>query len=107
MRDPVFLHFHQGFNGLDKVLHRNFGDAEAGVGVVHTAGIAVRAEQLNLIFRSAVGLQAFKTLLRVVKHHRGGVQRDRAIRDNAGVVPALARVIVHDEHMVNLDIQHV
>ena len=42
----------------------------------------------------------FKDLLRVVEHHGSRVQRERAVRDDAGVVPALALGIIHHEHMV-------
>ena len=66
-------------------------------------GVALRAEQLDFVLRGAVGLHALKALLGVVKHHGGGVQGQGAVGHDAGVVPALALVIVHDEHMVGED----
>ena len=54
-----------GLDGLDKVLHGDLGDAEAVVGVVHAAGVALRAEELDFVLRGAVGLHALKALLGV------------------------------------------
>ena len=100
---PVLLHLHDGLHGLDEVLLGDAGDAEALVGVVHPAGVAVRAEELDLVLRGAVGLHALEALLGVVEHHGGGVQGQRPVGDDAGVVPALSLVIVHDEHVVGED----
>ncbi|MPM71257.1 hypothetical protein SDC9_118220 [bioreactor metagenome] len=100
MGNPVLLNLHQSLDGLHKILHRNLGDAQTILGVVHTAGVAVRAEQLNLVFGGAIGLHALKALLRIMEHHGGRVKGDGSIRDDAGIVPALASGIVHDKHVV-------
>ena len=44
-----------------------------------------------------------KHSLRIVEHQRGGIQYQRLIGDDAGVMPAFALVIIHDEHMVRKD----
>ena len=104
MGDPVLFHFHQGAHGLDEVLHGDAGDAQPAMGVVQTPGVAVRAEQLYLVIRGAVRLQTLKALLSVVKHRGRGVQGNRSVGDDSGIVPALTFVIVHDEHMIRKDL---
>ena len=98
--NPVLFHFHQGFYSLDKVLHRNIGDAQPVMGVVQAAGIAVRTEQLYLVIRGTVRLQPLKALLCVMKDRSGGVQGNGSVRNNPGIMPSLTFVIVHDEHMI-------
>ena len=98
--DPVLLHFHNGLHGLNEVLHGDLGDAQAVLGVVHAAGVAVRAEQLDLTLSGAIGLHTLEALLSIVEHHGGGIQGDGGIGDDPGIMPALALVIVHDEHVI-------
>ena len=100
MGHPVLLHLHNGLHGLDEVLLGELGNAEPLVGVVHAAGVALGAEELNPVLRGAVGLHALEALLGIVEHHGGGVQGQGAVGNDPGIVPALALVIVHDEHMV-------
>ena len=45
-------------------------------------------------------MSAVKDLLCVVEHHGSGVQFKGAVGDDAGIVPALALGVIHDEHMV-------
>ena len=47
-----------------------------------------------------VGLHPLEDLLRVVQHRRRGVQRQRAVRRDPGVVPAGVRRPLHGEHVV-------
>ena len=101
--DPVLVHFHQSLDGLDEILDGNLGDAQTVGGILHPLGVAVRTEQLDGVVRGAIGLHALENLLGVVEHHRGGVQGEGGIGDDAGVVPALALGIVHHEHMVGED----
>ena len=100
MGHPVLVHFHQGLHGLDEVLHRDLGNAHPVGGVLHPLAVTVGAEQLDGVVRGPVGLQALKDLLRVVENHAGGIQGEGLIGDDAGVMPALVRRIVHDEHVV-------
>ena len=100
MGHPVLLNLHQGFHGLNKVVHGDLGDAHAVRGILHPLGIALRAEELNGVVHGAIGLHALKKLLGIVEHHRGGIHREGRVGDDAGVVPALSVGIVHQEHVV-------
>ena len=97
---PVALHIHQSLNSLHKILFRDLGDAQTVGGILETLCVAIRAEQLNGVIRGAVSLHALKDLLRIVEHHRGRVQREGCIGDDAGIVPALALGIIHHKHVV-------
>ena len=100
MGHPVALHIHQSLNSLHKILLRDLGDAQTVGGILETLCVAIRAEQLNGVIRGAVSLHALKNLLRIVEHHRGRVQREGCIGDDAGIVPALALGIIHHKHVV-------
>ena len=89
-----------GIDRLHEVLRRDGGHAETVRGIVETVRVAVGAEQLDLAVRGAVGLHALKNFLCVVEHGGSRVHLPRAIGDDAGVMPALARGIVHQEHVV-------
>ena len=104
MGHPVLVHFHQGLDRLDEVVHGDLGDAHPVGGVLHPLGVAVGAEQLDGVIRGPVGLQTLKDLLGVVEHHAGGIQGEGLIGDNAGVMPALVRRVVHDKHMIREDL---
>ena len=69
---------------------------------LHAPGVFLRAEQQHAAVRGAVRLHALEALLRVVEHQRGGVQRQRMVRLDAGRVPAAALGVIHDEHMVGV-----
>ena len=97
---PVAVHIDQRLDRLHKVLRRDGGHAETVRGIVKTVRVAVGAEQLDLAVRGAVGLHALKNFLCVVEHSGSRVHLPRAIGDDAGVMPALARGIVHQEHVV-------
>ena len=98
--DPVLLNLNQSLDCLNKVLNRNGRDAHTLGRVNHALTVAVGAEKLNLVVSSAVGLQSLEQLLCVVENNAGGVQLEGRIGDDAGIVPALLGIIVHDEHMV-------
>ena len=90
-------------------------------------GVTVKASGLRG-FNYAI--QTLKQLLCIMEHHAGGVHLEGGIGNNAGIMPALIRSIVHQEHVVgrnlteaqlaligreclggscfdNLDIQHI
>ena len=100
VRHPVTVHIHQSLDGLDVILNRDLGDAQTVSRVLHTLCVALGAEQLDGVIRSAVSLHALEDLLCIVEHDRSGVQREGCVGDDAGVMPALALGIVHNEHMV-------
>lgn len=100
MGHPVTVHVHQGLNSLDVVLHGDLGDAQTVGRILEALCVAVRAEQLHGVVSSAVSLHALKDLLSIVEHDGSRVQLKGAVGDDAGVVPAFALGVVHDEHMV-------
>ncbi len=100
MGHPVTLHIHQSLNSLHEILFRDLGDAQTVGRILETLCVAVRAEQLHGVIRGAVSLHALKNLLCIVEHHRGRVQLEGSVGDDAGIVPALALGVIHDEHVV-------
>ena len=76
-------------------------NTESVVGVVGSLRVHVRSEQLYSAFRSFVCFQSFKHFLSVVEYNRGRVKRNRSIRHDAAVVPAVLRIIIHDKHVVS------
>ena len=99
-RHPVLIHLDEGLDGLQKILLRDVGNAELLGRIVEAADIVQRAEEIDLPVSRAVGLHALENLLRIVQRHDGGLQGDGAVGDDAGVMPALAVGIIHEEHMV-------
>ena len=97
---PVLLGLHQLFDGGHRQLLGNLGHTQAVGGFVHPVDVVPDAEQLDGAIGGAVGLQALENLLAVVEHLGGGVDLEGAVGDDAGVMPALALVVVDDEHMV-------
>ena len=98
--DPVLLQLDQlGDAGQGQVL-RDLGQGHPPGGGVHPADIVHGPEELHGAVGGAVGLQTLKNLLGVVEHLGGGVDLQRCVGDDAGVLPALACVIVCNEHMV-------
>ena len=98
--DPVRVRLHGGLHRLNEQLLVHGGDAHALVGAVEALGVHVRTEEVDPAVRGAVGLHTLKHHLGVVEHAGGGVQADGAIGDDPAVVPALALVVVHNEHVV-------
>ena len=73
------------------------------MGALHTLGVLFGAEQLDGVIRRAVRLHSLEALLRIVENHTGRIHGNRCIGDNAGIMPTLFGVIVHDKHMVGKD----
>ena len=83
---------------------RDSRDTQALGAAVEAAQIVHRAEQLDISLRIAVSLHSLENGLAIMQHHGSGIQRKIAVGNNAGVMPALALRIVHDEHMVGKDL---
>ena len=98
--DPVLLHFHQSLHGLDKILLGNGRNAQTVGRVLQTLGVAIGPEELDGVVHRAIGLHALEDLLGVVQDHAGGIHLEGLIGDDAGIVPALALGVVHQEHMI-------
>ena len=100
MGHPILIHLHQSLDGLHKVFHGDIGHTHTVSGVVAALGVAVRAEELDLAFCGTICLQTFEDLLCIVEHHGSRVHLEGLIGDDSGVMPAVVRIVVHDEHMV-------
>ena len=99
--DPVLVDGNELFDGADHEFLVKQRDAQALIGHVQTGHVLFGAEQNGFAGRlGMIGLHAFKHFLRIVQAHGGGLQCDRAVGHDAGVDPALALIVVHDEHMV-------
>ena len=59
--------------------------------------------QLDMTVGTSVCLEALKDLLTVMQAHSGGRKGDIAVGNDAGIMPALAGIIVHHKHMVGKD----
>ena len=98
--NPVLLHLHQLHDAGHSQLLGNLGQAQTLGGLVHPVDVVLDAEQLDGAVGGAVGFQTLEDLLGVVEHLGSGVDLQGAVGNDAGIVPALALVIIHQEHMV-------
>ena len=97
---PVNIGLYQRLDTFHKQFLGNGRNTQTVAGIVHTAGIVIRAEQLHAAVSGAICLHALKHFLRIVEHHSGRVQFQRSIGYDAGIVPAFAGLIVEQEHVV-------
>ena len=104
MGHPIAFHIHQCFHGLDKVFHWDARHAHTVVGALHPFRVLFRPEQQNGIVRRAIGFHTLKTFLCIMKNHSRRVHGKGLIRNNAGVMPAIFRIIVHLEHVIGKDL---
>ena len=93
----------QLLQGLDAEVHVQLGDAHTLVGDVEALEVLVGPEQQDAAVLGAVGLHALEGLLGVVEDGGGGAQGDGAVGNDAGVMPADALVVVHQQHVVGED----
>ena len=100
VRDPVRVHLDDLLQALKIDVLGDVRDAHTRRGVVHARNVLRRAEQLDDAVGRAVGLQALEYLLRVVQDVGAGHELNGAVGDYARVVPALALVVIHEEHVV-------
>ena len=103
-RHPALVDLHQG---ADRFLHHrgvDFRDAQIVGGFVEAPGMVRRAKQADLAILAAEGFQAVEDRLAVVQHAGGGIQRERRVWLDAGIVPALPVLVVHQEHVVGEDL---
>ena len=98
--DPVGVLLHDGLDGVHKQVLIQMGEAHALTGAVDAGGVHVGTEEVDLPVGGQIGLHALKHHLGVVEDGAGGIQAEGGIGDDASVVPALALVIVHEEHVV-------
>ena len=98
--DPVLLQLDQLHDTGQSQLVGDIGHTQTVSGVVQTLDIAVGTEQLDGAVGGAVSLHALENFLAVMQDLGSGVDLQRTVGDDAGIVPALTLVIVHDEHMI-------
>ena len=102
VRYPVLIKLDDRLDRLDEILYRQARQAHTMVGVDHALCVLVGAEQLDGAVRGAVSLQTLKGLHCVMENHRCGIELERLIRYDAGVVPALFLIVVDDQHMIGI-----
>ena len=100
MRDPVRVNRDDSLERLKIKVLGDVRDAHTRRRVVHAGDIFRRAEELDNALCRSVGLQALKYLLRIVQNVGAGHELDGPIGHHARVMPALALVVIHKEHMV-------
>ena len=100
LRHPALVGADQGVDGGHEVLDREHRQRQPLRGADHPGRVLLRAEGPDRAVRVAVGLHALEDLLRVVQDGGRGVQRERGVRRDAGVVPALLGGPLGDEHVV-------
>ena len=97
---PALLHAHQGLDPLQGQILGKLGDAQPLAGLVQPLYVVHGTEQPHAALRVPVGLHALKDLLGIVEDHAGGLQGQSGIGLDPGAVPAFARVVVHQKHVV-------
>ena len=101
--DPVLIEHHKLLQGLDAEVNVQSRDAQALVGTVQTLEVLLGPEEQDAAVLGAVGLHALEGLLGVVEDGGGGAQGDGTVGNDAGVMPADAPVVVHEQHVVGED----
>ena len=102
MRNPILFALDQCLDSLNEILNRYRRQAHTCIGIDHTLCVAVRTEQLNLALRRTVCLQTLKGLHGIVQDHCSRIQLDRCVRYDAGIMPADALRMIHDEHVISI-----
>ena len=100
--NPILIDAHKLFNRLYGKSLIDCRDAKTLIRAIQAGHVAVRAEEKDASILRAVSLQALKNLLAIMQAHRGGIKLDWTIGNDARIVPALALVIVHQEHMIGI-----
>ncbi len=104
VRNPILFHLNELFQRTENKFLVDLRNYHSFRGNVHSLEVLVGAEHLNSAVRRAVCLQALEYLLTVVQAHSGGGQRDLAVGYYTRVMPALSRVVVHNEHMIGKNV---
>ena len=100
MRNPVFIQFHQLVQSIQAKCLVQLRNAHPVIRAVDALEVFIRAEQQDLSLVTTVGFQSFKNLLAIVEAFGKRIQFDRAIGNNAGIMPAFALGIVHNKHVI-------
>ena len=101
---PILLHVHEGGQHLHTQLLGDLGQAQTLGGAVQTADVLNGTEELNLAVGATVGLQTLEDLGAIVQNRSGGMDRQVAEGDDAGIVPTTLGLVLHEEHVVGKDL---
>lgn len=99
--DPVLINRHQLLQRLDEQILRQLRHCQAMRGMGKTRRILLGAERRDRAVVVAVCLQAFEDRLPVVEDVSRRVQRDRPVRADLRVMPAVGLVPVDGDHVVS------
>ena len=102
--DPVPVQQDQFGECLEEELFVDLGHAETFRRDVHPPDVVHGPEKEDGPVFAAVGLQPLEDLLGIVEDHRRGIQLERPVGFDQGIVPALARVVRHGEQMIAEDL---
>ncbi|MNF93809.1 hypothetical protein D3C84_765000 [compost metagenome] len=78
------------------------GNAQTLVGAVKTLPVLIRAEQYDTVVVCTVRFKAFENRLAVVEHFGSWIKRNILVRNDASIVPALACIVIHNEHVIGV-----
>ncbi len=102
-RHPVLLHSDQGHQRLQRELGIERRDAETARGLDQPRDVLLRPEEPDLAVARAERLEPVEDRLGVVEHRRRRVHRERPVRLDPRIVPALLFLEVHHEHVIGED----
>ncbi len=99
-RHPVRIHADQRVEGCAHDVDRHLRHAHDLRGAVEALRVAIGAEQPDLPVIAAERLEPVEDRLAVVQHRGRGIEAERPVGFDAGVEPAAAFLVVHQEHVV-------
>ena len=99
-RHPLVLQADQLGNRLDVLFRVHLGHGHPCGRAIEAGGVLPWPEQVDLPVRPPIRLETFEDLLAVVEDHGGGIQDQRSVGADPGVVPPLFRGVALGEHAV-------
>ena len=102
--NPILFHSDQSLQCIHEHIFGDVRNAQTFTGAVHTIDVFHGTEHLNLAFCGAVCLHTFEHFLAVVEYAGAQFKGNGAIGNYAGIVPADAVGVVHQEHVVGEDL---
>ena len=99
-RHPLPVQRHELPEGRQKEVRIDGRQAQPLRRAVETGDVPVGPEQPDGAVLAAIGLEPLEDALRVVEHHGGRLQGQRAVGHDAGVAPPRIPRPVHEEHVI-------
>ena len=100
MRHPALVYLDQLADGSFDHQRIDLRNAEIAGRAVEPGRVVRGAEYPDAAVGATERLQPVEDRLAVMQHTGRGIQGEWRVGDDARVVPAFARVVVHQEHMV-------